>query len=278
LELTWWPLFRDSAYYTVGLLVLAVFVGIKGAGEVDMVEAIILFAMYLGYIVLMGFNETLYFKITGNRLYPDPDEEEKIEMTVPQIFNFKRPTTFRAGLLTLIREPNVWLDKARISLVSKISGNVDDVFDFVDENGDGQISRDELRRCFEKIERNSAIDESTDAVTEAELDMIIKDIDSNGNGQVSKKEFRAWYVKSEEHVKRQIYNIFQKYDHDDSGGIQPLEFKIMLQEIEPEVQPAEIEYALEECYKDQGKKELSFDAFSDWYFSSTWYHQHKKAA
>mmetsp|Transcript_11716 Transcript_11716/g.17786 ORF Transcript_11716/g.17786 Transcript_11716/m.17786 type:complete len:664 (-) Transcript_11716:315-2306(-) len=278
LELTWWPLFRDSAYYTVGLLVLAVFVGIKGAGEVDMVEAIILFAMYLGYIVLMGFNETLYFKITGNRLYPDPDEEEKIEMTVPQIFNFKRPTTFRAGLLTLIREPNVWLDKARISLVSKISGNVDDVFDFVDENGDGQISRDELRRCFEKIERNSAIDESTDAVTEAELDMIIKDIDSNGNGQVSKKEFRAWYVKSEAHIKRQIKKVFNRYDFDKSGGIYPLEFKTMLKEVEPNVKNDEIEAAVKTCYKDIEKSELPFEAFCEWYLNSTWYQQHTKIA
>merc|ERR1712038_1717071 len=138
----------------------------------------------------MAFNEKLYFKITGKALYPKEDEEEtNVNLSVPQIFSFKRPTTFRAGLLTLLREPEVWLDKARISLVSKISGNVDDVFDFVDENGDGQITREELQKCFQKIEE--------DKVSEEEIDQIMNDIDYNGNGLVSKKEFRAWYVKSE---------------------------------------------------------------------------------
>merc|ERR1712038_781915 len=227
----------------------------------------------------MAFNEKLYFKITGKALYPKEDEEEtNVNLSVPQIFSFKRPTTFRAGLLTLLREPEVWLDKARISLVSKISGNVDDVFDFVDENGDGQITRDELKRCFQKIEGNTAVDENEEAITEEELDLIMSDIDSNGNGQVSKKEFRAWYVKSENHIKKQIKTVFKKYDFDDSDGIQPLEFKTMLQEIEPDVLSSEIDYAVEECFKDLGQKELSFDAFSEWYFNSTWYQEHTKAA
>ncbi len=51
----------------------------------------------------------------------------------------------------------------------------------------------------------------------------------------------------------------------------------MLQEIEPEASTSEIDYAVNQCFKDQGK-ELSFDDFSNWYFNSTWYHQHKKSA
>merc|ERR1719223_2589020 len=42
LDLTWWPLFRDSTYYAISLLVLACFVGWNSAGEVYAWEALIL--------------------------------------------------------------------------------------------------------------------------------------------------------------------------------------------------------------------------------------------
>ncbi len=96
--------------------------------------------------------------------------------------------------------------------------------------------------------------------------------------QVSKKEFRAWYVKSEDHIKRQIKKVFLRYDFDESGGIQPLEFTTMLKEIEPEVLDSEIDYAVQECFVPGTNNELSFDDFSHWYFKSTWYTKHKKVA
>mmetsp|Transcript_1430 Transcript_1430/g.1597 ORF Transcript_1430/g.1597 Transcript_1430/m.1597 type:complete len:619 (-) Transcript_1430:1415-3271(-) len=76
LNLTWWPLFRDISYYTIGLVVLAVFVGAVGIGEISLWEACILFAMYFGYILLMWQNKNLYKAITGNDLvYPEEEEE-----------------------------------------------------------------------------------------------------------------------------------------------------------------------------------------------------------
>ena len=176
LQLTWWPLFRDSSYYAISLLVLAIFVGVVTPEEVELWEALILFGMYFGYVGIMYFNEKLYNLFTGKDLHPVADEEEE-DGSSDTFISFKYHTTFRAGLLTLIRDPESWLDKARVGFVSKISGNVDDVFAFVDENGDGQITRDELRVCFTKLE-------DTD-VNENELDMIMKDLDSNGNGFVS---------------------------------------------------------------------------------------------
>lgn len=287
--LTWWPLFRDSAYYAIGLLTLAIFVGIRGAGEIDIFEALILFAMYIGYIVVMAFNEKLYYLLTKKDLYPPPEEYVEMQNNPSKEVDFKRPTTFRAGMLTWLRQPEVWLFKARISLVSKISGNVEDAFDFVDENGDGEITRDELRNFFRKMEANGLVDEKSDVVTEEELDRIMMDLDVDNSGLVSKSEFRAWYIKSEENIKKQIKTIFLKYDFDNSNGIQPLEFKTMLQEIEPEASIEEISVAVKECFKDRvndndndnddnGNAELSFNEFSNWYFSSTWYHQHKKSS
>ena len=75
LTLTWWPLFRDSAYYTVGLVLLAVFTGFHTPNKIDLWESCVLFAMYIGYILLMWQNKNLYKTITGKVLeYPEEDE------------------------------------------------------------------------------------------------------------------------------------------------------------------------------------------------------------
>jgi sodium/potassium/calcium exchanger 2 len=194
LDLTWWPLFRDATYYAVSLVVLAVFVGVVGMKEssdceethpeeflagkcpknafIDLWEAIVLFAMYFGYVLVMKFNKQLYRMMTGKELV-EKDEESNDGSFV----SFKYHTTFRAGLLTLIRDPDSWLDKARVGFVSKIAGNVDEVFDFVDENGDGELSREEVQRCFNKLEDHP--------ISESELTKIMDDLDTNNNGRVS---------------------------------------------------------------------------------------------
>ena len=68
LTLTWWPLFRDSVYYTIGLLVLSILVGVIGEGTVVWWEALILLLMYVGYVLLMWYNRRLYKKLTGKEL------------------------------------------------------------------------------------------------------------------------------------------------------------------------------------------------------------------
>lgn len=74
LKLTWWPLFRDCSYYAVGLVVLAIFVGVVSKGEIELWEAIIMFVMYLGYVLVMAYNQTLYKCLTGKDLYPQEQE------------------------------------------------------------------------------------------------------------------------------------------------------------------------------------------------------------
>ena len=68
LTLTWWPLFRDSVYYAIGLLVLTLLVGVFGDGTVVWYEALILLIMYFGYVLLMWYNRRLYTKLTGKEL------------------------------------------------------------------------------------------------------------------------------------------------------------------------------------------------------------------
>lgn len=77
LTLTWWPLFRDTTYYTLGLVVLAVFTGFHTKNNIQLWESCVLFGMYLGYCLLMWQNKNLYKAITGKVLvYPDEDDED----------------------------------------------------------------------------------------------------------------------------------------------------------------------------------------------------------
>lgn len=80
IHLTWWPLARDCTCYIIGLTLLAYCAygeaydcfhiskdkAIKeGGGGISLVEAVVLFCAYLGYCVLMFFNEPLEAKITA---------------------------------------------------------------------------------------------------------------------------------------------------------------------------------------------------------------------
>lgn len=76
LELTWWPLFRDSLYYALGLLALAVFFGLNNRKEdndgdceydfeIEWYEALILFIMYGGYVAIMAYNQQIKALVEG---------------------------------------------------------------------------------------------------------------------------------------------------------------------------------------------------------------------
>lgn len=75
IKLSWWPLFRDCSFYVVGLSLLALFAngpvttaptGEKvGGGEIVLYEALVLFACYLVYCMLMYHNERIEAMVKG---------------------------------------------------------------------------------------------------------------------------------------------------------------------------------------------------------------------
>jgi sodium/potassium/calcium exchanger 2 len=216
LKLTWWPLFRDSLYYSVSLVVLAIFIGVASPEKIFLWEACVLFLMYLVYVVIMYFNRDLYRMLTGKELEIDvevfeedegegngPKDEGDIEdlrqqerprlnsmrsvrsadsfvLTVDHAhgksINFRWHGTFRAGILKLLRDPDSWLDTAGVGIVARIAGDVDHVFRRVDINGDGSIDRDELENLFDLLECH---------LTPHELDEVFKQLDEDGDGTVS---------------------------------------------------------------------------------------------
>ena len=190
LQLSWWPLFRDCTYYILGLLVLAIFVGVLSKGEVELWESLVLFGLYFGYVLVMAFNEKLYKMITGENLN-DNDENnyeiladngdftDEIDATRSdnRVTSFRYPHTFRAGMLSFIMDKDTWKAKARLGFLYGISGNFEDVFDRVDSNKDGNIDRNEVADCFKDLGT---------PVTGPELDAIMEDVDEDGDGKVCK--------------------------------------------------------------------------------------------
>mmetsp|Transcript_111951 Transcript_111951/g.203462 ORF Transcript_111951/g.203462 Transcript_111951/m.203462 type:complete len:536 (+) Transcript_111951:1-1608(+) len=77
LELTWWPLFRDSTFYTIGLVLLTVFFIDE---RIEWWEACILFSLYIVYCIFMHNSERIELMVKNQfmefkcRIAPVPED------------------------------------------------------------------------------------------------------------------------------------------------------------------------------------------------------------
>jgi len=286
LALTWWPLFRDSTFYAIGLCLLAVFVGVNSKGEIHLWEAIVLLGMYLGYILLMAYNRDIYKALTGKELVMPEDEEDNDVATEPENGNaeaeqsrrsthsesntpptdFRWQGTFRAGILKLIRDPESWLETAGNGIVAKIAGDVDTVFEKVDVDGNGEIDKEELAMLFQKLDCE---------LSPSELDHVFETLDVDKNGKICRSEFSSWYCASEERILNEVKHVFDSYDKDSSNSIDRGELKDMLRKLDPKVTDEDIKEVMEIMYKHGDPNEITYEEFADWYKSSLLF-EHKK--
>lgn len=101
LELTWWPLFRDSMYYSLSLGVLVAFFW---DNFIEVWEALLLLVMYGGYVVFMKYNVQCYELITGDKASAVVEEVElsRHPSSALNVNLMRVPATFRAGVLHLM--------------------------------------------------------------------------------------------------------------------------------------------------------------------------------
>lgn len=90
--------------------------------------------------------------------------------------DFRYPTTFRASVLKLLRDPESWVTTAGVGIVARMAGDVDELFKETDTDGNGLLDMTELGRLFEKLEYN---------ISEAELAQVMKELDTTNDGRVS---------------------------------------------------------------------------------------------
>jgi len=58
-----WPLARDSAFYSVAILLLVIAFSLNTPGQIDWYESLLYVLTYLGYIVFMKYNEAIIRRI-----------------------------------------------------------------------------------------------------------------------------------------------------------------------------------------------------------------------
>ena len=179
LVLTWWPLARDCSYYAIGLGFLALFCGLSSPGEIEVWEAGVLFALYIGYVVFMRFNEKFYSALT-RRFNHNKVSDESMQASDRRIkdrgLGNGKPSTFRAGLLNFFTGKGSLVEKVGITMVTKISGDVGAVFKTLDVSGDGFIDKNEFQTLIDMLGAK---------VTEQEVDQALDELDDNKDGQVS---------------------------------------------------------------------------------------------
>ena len=277
LELTWWPLFRDCLYYILTLLTLAAFMH---DSRIELWEAAVQFSMYFGYVLLMKNSARLeaFVKSRGQRAVPieaSKDEEAgaATEMSaaierVDSNADFQRPSTFRAGILQLLTSKTSITDTAGVACVSRIKGDVYEVFDDLDQNKNGQIDPEELQELFKKV----GIEEAT----QEKLDATAKEIDAAGNGIITKSEFVTWYIKSEKRIEKETREIFDKFDKNRSGTIDKEEIRSLLETLGNKPTDGEVEEAINTVNITEG--ELNYEDFNRWYKNSLFWTKQTDAA
>ena len=126
------------------------------------------------------------------------------------------------------------------------------VFDYFDEDGDGKISPSELQSCVVTVGSEMSMDEAEAAV---------KTCDLNGDGQIDFEEFQKLMdAGGEEDKNVELKEAFGMYEMDGSGCITPTSLKRMLSRL-GESKSTEDCQAMIGRFDLNGDGVLSFDEF-----------------
>jgi len=292
LVLTWWPLARDCFYYTIGLGVVALFIGINSENEIQLWEAVALLVFYFLYIYLMYKNQDLYRYISvkfysGTQVDPsrgkvntvDTDGKQPLKHQVTSMIghqislkqtNFRVPGTFRVGIQYLmLSDDDRYQSWVSARAVLDIAGDVRETFDRLDTNGDQKLDLKELAELLEGIDF---------PFDEDEVKKLMKELDTDKDGTVDFEEFATWYIGSEERIKRDISSLFDKYDSDSNGTLEKHEVTELLAETK-KMTKEEIEETVNELFKENDDEEgVSREQFFLWYDASDLFQEQKQEA
>jgi sodium/potassium/calcium exchanger 2 len=306
LALTWWPLFRDSAYYSLGLIALGTFVGIVSPGEIELWEAVVLFLMYIGYVVLMAFNRALYKRISGHEL-PDniivqatadgleqdrspqattTDEDEEaprgdLRVTLERARSNRSIAWSLVSIAPSVSPDSPWPGTFRTGVLKLLR---DPKKSWIETAGIGIVAQiaGGVGHVFRKVDvdDNGEIDKEELAqlfaklecnVTSDELDSILEELDANHDGRITEEDFTVWYIKSEKQILSRVRTVFDYFDTNHSGTINRDKVKTLLETLEPAVTDGDVNDAMVAMYQQGSHDEISYEEFSNWYvISSMW--------
>jgi len=265
LTLTWWPLARDCAYYSISLLMLAFFCGYSSPGIIEVWEALVQLGLYFGYVLFMYFNERIWGqvekKMNEGKVSDEQNNEEKSRRSTLS-HCMGKPPTLRAGLLNLFVGKLPVLDKVGVTMVTKICGDVETVFNSLNKSGDGYIDNAEFHHLVELLDSS---------VPSSEIDQALQELDENNDGKIDLTEFTKWYLKSERTLKAELRSTFDKFDAAKSGAIDADELRHLMKDLGAEVSEEDIKATLEEAHTNGPSDQISYDEFHEWYTGSKYW-------
>eukprot|EP00542_Grammatophora_oceanica_P009525 CAMPEP_0194031458 /NCGR_PEP_ID=MMETSP0009_2-20130614/4627_1 /TAXON_ID=210454 /ORGANISM="Grammatophora oceanica, Strain CCMP 410" /LENGTH=790 /DNA_ID=CAMNT_0038671613 /DNA_START=88 /DNA_END=2460 /DNA_ORIENTATION=+ len=241
LQLTWWPLFRDSFYYAIGLGVLATFVGVISPSEIEIWESCVLFVMYLGYITLMYFNARLYKLITG-RDYVHPEEEEDDDDDddgddVPEQDNANRDISSKEdfteedGEGVEIGKNGDALERPRTNNSMVSTGSMRNRPSTLEQHGSTYFRwQGTFRAGILKLLRDpdSWVDTAGVGIVAklaGDVDQVFREVDKNGDGEIDVEELEQLFNMLECHLtQEELQEVFGVLDEDGDGKICEQEF------------------------------------------------------
>lgn len=215
MQLTWWPMFRDSASYVVVLLVLSYFFGVNTPQVIDWYEALILFLLYWVYVLIMGYNRRLHI-FFGALFFPgfiiDKEEDDNIPL-------LNDPTLFREGIATLMVRNRAMSDTSGTKIVYELNNKVEAAFRKYDADGSGFIDAAELADVLHQLGLPS---------DEQSVNQVLTQMDTGGDGKLDMEEFGVWYIKAEQRLLAQAKAAFDQVDTDGSGSISADEVRAVM--------------------------------------------------
>ena len=238
LTLTWWPLFRDSLCYAIGLVVLSIFVGVVSEGLIELWEAVVLFVLYIGYCLIMWRNEAIYKRLTGKELAHFEEETDAMR----EEDDSKEITDEAAGGAEIMEQrmngstsskdderPSVIQQNSARSLMSAASlGNLQSAllshthFDFRWQGT--------FRAGILKLMRDPRSWAETGGVgivakIAGDANQIFKQIDTNGDGEIDKNELKRLFEILDCKVSDEdLDQVFEALDVEKTGAISEEEF------------------------------------------------------
>eukprot|EP00040_Diaphanoeca_grandis_P022328 m.119728 g.119728 ORF g.119728 m.119728 type:complete len:715 (-) comp28757_c0_seq3:23-2167(-) len=252
LTLHWWPLARDCLCYAFALGILAVFFGGVSNRIIEWWEALILFLLYIAYVAFMVHNRKAHKWVLSRLGLP---QEAETYGASP----FKRDSTFRAGILRLIVEDNANpVDQASAGIVARVTGDVQETFNQLDSNGDGELDISELRELLERLGCNN------DAVAVANL---LEQSDTDLSGTISIDEFTTWYIRSEERLRAERLSTFRALDTNNSNSVGAEQLAELMRRLDVKFTDDDVAQAMDEIDANHDGQ-VTYEEFSSWFESS----------
>ncbi|KAL6717916.1 hypothetical protein ACLMJK_004001 [Lecanora helva] len=127
------------------------------------------------------------------------------------------------------------------------------VFSLFDQNGDGQISAEELGGIMRSLGQKP---------TQSELEDIVTELDTDNNGTIDFEEFLAMMtrVTKEEDTDEELRRAFQVFDKDGSGTISTDELRDVLKSVGENLTETELDEMMRQVDVD-GSGTIDFEEF-----------------